>query len=256
MPESTKERIITNLRQAKQTGELKREKIKEIIRTAITETTTELKTGRSEILTLFQDVIAAVKEIFQEKGGELKEEITASLEGAIEAISSSKRENIAKTQSEIQTLQTQVEVEQEQLQQEIDGVLVEVKNQGQTEPDKLKLAIESAVETVRNSEEVAILQKRYAQLKAQLAIVQANLASRYGEQYEDVKHYLDEAKSWYEKAKEDPEMFTGKVDQKKIEFEQKLGQAGSAAAQKEQQIKTLLKELWHSISDIFHTRQK
>jgi chromosome segregation ATPase len=256
MSDSTKDRIIANLQQAKQTGELKSEKIREIIKTAVTETVTEIQAGRSEITGLFQDAIAAIKETFQEKGGELKEEITASLEGLIAAISSAKREAIAKTQSQIQNLQTQIETEEQKLQQEIDGVLTEIKTQGQTESDKLKTAIESAVETVRDSEEVALLQKRYAQLKAQLAILQANLASRYGEQYEEVKQYLDEAKNWYERAQEEPEVFTDKVAQKRTEFEQKLGEAGSAVAQKEQQVKKLLQELWYSLAEIFHERQK
>lgn len=96
-----------------------------------------------------------------------------------------------------------------------------------------------------------MLQKRYAQLKAKLAVLQANLASRYEGQYDEVKQYLDDAKSWYEKAKEDPEVFTDKVTQKREEFENKLGEAGSALAKKEKQVKQLLKELWHSIGEIF-----
>jgi alpha-L-arabinofuranosidase len=96
------------------------------------------------------------------------------------------------------------------------------------------------------------MKKRYAQLQAQLAIVQANLSARYGEQYEQVKDYLDEAKTWYEKAKEDPEIVTEKVSQTRNTFEQKLGEAGSAIAQKEQKIKHRLRELWDSLSESFN----
>ena len=251
MEESRKDKIVTNLQQAKETGELKTDKIREIVRTAISEAVSEVKEGRTEISSLIKDAISAVVEIFKDKKGEIKEEVTASIEGAIEGISNVRKEAIAKTQSEIQTLQVKVETEEEQLQQQIDGALDELQDKTQDESASVKDAIASAVVTVKNSEEVALLQKRYAQLRAQLAVVQANLAGRYGESYGNVSQYLEEAKTWYEKAKENPEVFTGKVEEKQQEFEQKLGETGTAVARKEKQVKQLLRELWKSIAEIF-----
>ena len=86
-------------------------------------------------------------------------------------------------------------------------------------------------------------------MKAQLAIIQANLANRYGDG--NIDQYLEDAKTWYEKAKNNPEIFTEKVAKQQQKFEQKLGEAGTAIAKKERQIKQLLKELWKSISEIF-----
>lgn len=251
MEESRKDKIVTNLQQAKETGELKTDKIREIVRTAISEAVSEVKEGRTEIGSLVKDAVSAVVEIFQDKKGEIKEEVTASIEGAIEGISNVRKEAITKTQSEIQTLQVKVENEEEQLQLQIDGALDELQAKTQDESASVKDAIASAVVTIKNSEEVALLQKRYAQLKAQLAIVQANLAGRYGESYGNVNQYLEEAKTWYEKAKENPEVFTGKVESKQQEFEQKLGETGTAVARKEKQVKQLLRELWKSIAEIF-----
>ncbi|MDJ0635095.1 MAG: histidine kinase [Xenococcaceae cyanobacterium MO_188.B29] len=252
--ESKKDKIINNLQQAKQTGQLKAENIKDIVKTAITEAVSEIKEGRAEISNLVQDAIAAVVETFQDKKGEIKEEITASIEGAVEGISDVRRKAINNTQSEIKTLEAKVVTEEEQLQQEIDGVLEDLQAKSQENSTNVKEAIASAIHTIKNSEEVALLQKRYAQLKAQLAIVQANLAGRYGESSVNVSQYLDEAKTWYEKAKENPEVFTGKIEEKQLEFEQKLGEAGQAIAKKERQIKQLLKELWKSISEIFRDK--
>ena len=251
MSESRKERIITDLQQAKKTGELKTEKIREIIKNAIAQTVTEVTAGRVEIAALIQDAISAVRETCSEKSGEIKDEITASIEGAIDGVSKVRREAIAKTQSEITTLEAKVIAEEEQLQQEIEGALVEVQSKNSQESDKLKQAIAEAISAFRDSEEFALLQKRYAQLKAQIAVLQANLASRYGEQYEEVNKYLDQAKAWYQKAKEDPEVFTEPVKQKRAEFEQKLGEAGSAVARKEKQIKQLLQELGKVIKEAF-----
>ena len=244
-----KEKIISNLQQAKQTGELKSEKIKEIIRTAIAEAVSEAKESREEISNLVKDAVSAVVEIFQDKKGEIQEEITASIEGAIEGIASVRKGVIDSTKSEIKTLQVKVENEEKQLQQQIDNVLEDLQDQAQKEATNSKDAIVAAISAIKNSEEVALLQKRYAQLKAQLAIIQANLANRYGDS--NIDQYLEDAKTWYEKAKNNPEIFTEKVAKQQQKFEQKLGEAGTAIAKKERQIKQLLKELWKSISEIF-----
>ena len=254
MEESRKEKIINNLQQAKKTGQLKTENIRDIVRKAVSEAVSEVKEGRAEISNLVQEAVSAVVEIFQDKKGEIQEGVTASIEGAIEGISNARREAISSTQSEIQTLQVKVEQEEEELQQEIDGVLEDLQTKSQNKSAQIKEAITSAIHTVENSEEVALLQKRYAQLKAQLAIIQANLAGRYGESYGNVSQYLDEAKTWYERARENPEVFTGKIEEKQQEFEQKLGEAGVALARKERQVKQLLKELWKSISEIFRDK--
>ena len=243
MNDSKKDKIISNLKQAKETGQLKTENIKDIVKTAISEAASEVKEGRAEISSLVQEAIAAVVEIFQDKKGAIQEEVTASIEGAIEGISNARLKTIAATQSEIKTLQAKVETEEAQLQQEIEGVLEDLQTKSHDKSSEIKEAIAAAMDTVKNSEEVALLQKRYAQLKAQLAIVQANLSNRYGESYKSVSQYLDEAKAWYEKARENPEVFTEKVAAKQQEFETKLAEAGSAIAKKERQIKQLLKEL-------------
>jgi polyhydroxyalkanoate synthesis regulator phasin len=249
-----KERIVADLQRAKQTGELKTEKIREIVKNAIAQMTAELQEGRGEIAASIRDAISAVVETFQEKSGEIKEEVTASIEGAIEGVGEARRLAISKTQGEIDKLQSDVEIEEERLQQDIDGALTEIETQPDDRSAQVREVIVSAVETVKNSEEAALLQKRYAQLKAQLAVVRANLSSRYGTQYEDANKYLEEAKNWYEKAKEDPEVFTEPVKQKRAEFEQKLGEAGGAIARKERQVKQLLQELWRSLKDIFQDK--
>ncbi|MEN9870648.1 MAG: hypothetical protein RLZZ171_1636 [Cyanobacteriota bacterium] len=253
MSDSRKERIVADLQQAKQTGELKTDKIREIIKNAIAEAVSEVKSGRSEIAALVQDAIAAVTETVKESGGEVKDEVTASIQGVIDGVSQARREKIAQTQSEITTLEAQVVQDEQELQTEIDEALAEVKTNN-TQPDKVKEAIAEAMINISNSEEFAILQKHYARLKAQTAVLQANLANRYGEQYGEVSKYLEDAKVWYDKAKEDPEVFTEPTKRKRAEFEEKLGSTGTAVARKEKQVKQLLKELWHEVREIFHEK--
>lgn len=253
MSDSRKERIVADLQQAKQTGELKTDKIREIIKNAISEAVSEVKSGRSEIAALVQDAIAAVTETVKESGGEVKDEVTASIQGVIDGVSQARRQKIAQTQSEITTLEAQVVQDEQELQTEIDEALAEVKTNN-TQPDKVKEAIAEAMINISNSEEFAILQKHYARLKAQTAVLQANLANRYGEQYGEVSKYLEDAKVWYDKAKEDPEVFTEPTKRKRAEFEEKLGSTGTAVARKEKQVKQLLKELWQEVREIFHEK--
>jgi hypothetical protein len=93
------------------------------------------------------------------------------------------------------------------------------------------------------------MKKRYAQLQAQLSVLQANLSARYGERYDEVKKHLDDAKTWYERSQPKAEAAAEQVKQKRIEVEHKLGEAGAALARREQRVKQLLKELWHSITE-------
>lgn len=256
MTESRREKIIRNLQQAKETGQLKSESIRDIIKNAVSEAVSEVKSGRSEIVSLVQEAISAVAEIYQDKKGEITEEVTASIEGALEGVANARREAIAQDKSAIQTLEVKVERQEAELQQELDGVLAELEtsNSNQDKSAQVAAAVSQAINSLKDSEEVILLQKRYAQLKAQLAIVQANLSNRYGENYGNVSTYLDEAKVWYDKAKDNPEVFTGKIETKQQEFEEKLGKTGVAIAQKERQVKQMLKELWKSISEIFRDK--
>ena len=254
MSDSKKERIVADLQKAKETGTLKTENIREIIKNAISEAVSEVKSGRTEIASLVQDAIAAVTETVKESGGEIKEEVTASIQGVVDGVSEARREKIAKAQSEIVTLEAQVVEDEKELQDEIDEALSKVKLDSDAQPDKVKEAIAEAIINISSSDEFAILQKHYARLKAQTAVLQANLASRYGEQYGEVGQYLDDAKVWYNKAKEDPEVFTEPAKRKREKFEEKLGSAGGAVARKEKQVKQLVKELWHEIREIFHEK--
>ncbi|MEM8677129.1 MAG: histidine kinase [Cyanobacteria bacterium P01_G01_bin.67] len=254
MSDSRKERIIADLQQAKETGTLKTEKIREIIKKAIAEAVVEVKEGRSEVVDLVQDAIAAVTETVKETGDGVKEEVTASIQGAIDGISEAKKQKIAQTQSEITTLEAQVVKDEQELQTEIEETLSEVKTHSETQSDQVKSAIADALNKISSSEEFAILQKHYARLKAQTSILQANLANRYGEQYGEVSKYLETAKVWYDQAKEDPEVFTEPVKRKRAKFEEKLGATGGAVARKEKQVKQLLSELWQEVREIFQEK--
>lgn len=249
MPESLKTKLTDDLQKAKEEGKLRTERIREIVQAAVFQTTSELKEGSGEIRSIVKETISTAIEVFKDKGGEIKEEITASIEGAIEGITQAKRKSIANTESELKQLQAQIDAEEAELQNQIDTVLADVEETGKNTDGSTKASIEAAINAIKDSEEMSLMQKRYAQLQAQLAILKANLSARYGERYEDIKKYLDEAKVWYERSQPKAEAVAGQVKEKHTDFENKLGEAGAALARKEQHVKQLLKELWQSITE-------
>jgi len=251
MSDPIQDKLSSDLQQAQSEGKLRAERIREIVKSAVSEVGSEFKDGSQDIRGLVKEVVGTVLETVKGKGEEMQENVMASIEGVIDGISQKKRQSIAKTQAEVKQLEDQLDQQEQELQNNIDLALSDIQEVGTDKSEQIKSAIESAVKTIKDSEEVALMQKRYAQLKAQLAIINANLAGRYGQRYEDIKHYLDEAKSWYEKAKDEPEIYTEKIDEKRQEFEAKLGETGTAISQKEKQIKQRLRDLWKSISETF-----
>ncbi len=254
MPNPIKEKITSDLKEAKEAGQLRAGRIREIVQESVSQVATELKLGSGDLRSIVQDAISAVIESFQEKGGELKEEVTASVEGAIEGISSLRRQSIAKTQTEVKQLQAKLDTEEDELQQEIESLLSDIEKASQDNPPKVKDCIESAINAVKNSEQVGLLQKRYAQLQAQLAIVRANLAARYGGRYEEVKEHLDEAKNWYSQTRPQAEAVVDQAEQKREQLEERIGEAGASLAKGETRIRQILSELLQSAAE--HLREK
>lgn len=252
MTNTSKDKIVADLQKAKSEGQLRSERIREIVSSAVSESASELKEGSTEIRSLVKEAVSATINVLKEKGGEIQEELTASIQGAIEGLGRAKRQTIGKNQAQMRQLQAQINSEEEQLQYDIDRTLDDVIDVGKNDSEEIKSALKSAVDNLKDSEEVALMKKRYAQLQAQLAIVNANLAERYGESYENVKQYLDEANNWYKQAKKDPEKFTSQVEEKRREFESILGEAGTAVAKKEQKLKQFLRKLWKSLNEMFH----
>ncbi|MFE4106243.1 histidine kinase [Almyronema epifaneia] len=251
MTDDIKTRIQADIEQAKTTGKLRGDRLKEIVRSAVAQATAELKEGTQEMRVVFKDAIVAVVEAFRDRGSDLKSDVEASLEGGLEAISQRRRQFIAQTQAEIEQLQTKIANEEKAIEVEAEEILDDVQlTTTQESSSDLKAAIAEAIATVKNSEEANLLQKRYAQLQTQLSILQANLAARYGERYEEIKQHLDKANSWYEGIRPQGEEISSNVQAKHSEFQQKMAEAGKALARKEQDIKRKLQALWQASASV------
>jgi hypothetical protein len=245
MSNPVKEKISTNLQKAKGEGRLRAENIREIVKDAVSQTTTELKAGTGEIGVMVKDAIASVIANIRENGKETTEKITASIEGAIEGSTFQRQQAIAQQRSKLLKLQEQIDEQQQQLDREISGALIDIKSSDDIDDDSE--AINSAVTKVQERQEFGILQEQYLKLKSQLASLDQKLAARYGDRYEEVKQQLENAKTWYSQKKTEAEA-SGTIPllQKQTEVENNLGDFGSIVARKEQEVKQHLQEFWQN----------
>jgi uncharacterized phage infection (PIP) family protein YhgE len=256
MPESIKDKISTDLQKIKEEGGSRTDKIRQIVRSAVSEAVAEVKEGSSEIRTVVKEAVSAVLDSFQGKSKAVQEDVTASIEGAIEAIGESKRESIAETRSQVKQLEEKLDTQEQELQTQVDEVLSDLQETAIEKSTDLKATLESAIAAFQDTEEAALMRKRYAQLKAKLAVLQADFSLRFGDQYDEVKDHLTEAKTWYDRTRDRAELETGNhpLDKKQEKFESQLGEVGAAIGRKERQVRRLVRELWHSITDLFQDK--
>lgn len=248
-----KEKLAEDLQKAKAEGQLRTERIKEIVKEAVSSTVTEFKEGASQVREIIADVMATVVENLKDR--EIKDEIVASVQGAIEGLSDKKRQGILQAREEVRQLEDKIDLREREIEEEIDSVLVNIESSENQNGNDPKTTIAAAIKAIRESEEVALMQKRYAQLQAQLSVLKANIEARYGENYGEVQtylvnKYLEDAKNWYRESQKWAQTESEKswLEAKQADFERKTGEVGSALARKERQVLRILKELWASVS--------
>jgi uncharacterized phage infection (PIP) family protein YhgE len=250
MPQSIKEQIAADLAKAKTEGGLRSDRIRAIFKQAIAAAAGEVRGGGSEIRHIARDAIATAFD--QLKGSTAEEEdIRASIEGTVEGIVAPQQDAIAATQAQMQQLQEQIDQAEAALQNDVEAALDEIDSADRSRVGLSQPWVQKTTKAIRDTEGLDSLMEQYAKLKAQLAVLDANLAARYGERYDEVKTYLDQAKTWYDEARIRAEIKgVTPVQESLSDFETKLSELGVVAAKKERQIKRKLRELWESAKKI------
>lgn len=247
MANSIKDRLVSDLEKAKSEGNLRTSRIREIVKEAVSQAALEVKAGMVELRGVARDAMSAVIEVVGSQSKAVGEDIAASVEGVVEGISHAQATAIARTEAEIEHLQTQLDNQTQEMAETVSGALVEIESVGQETQESLRDRILSAIRGLQDREELSNLRQQYARLRAQIALLDAKLAARYGDRYAEVKRQMENAKEWYEQEKTKVEASgTDPVATRQVELERKAGEIGVAIARKEQQIKESLKELWHS----------
>jgi hypothetical protein len=247
MSEPIKQRINTNLEKVKGTGKLRVENIREIVRDAVAQAIAELKEGSGEIGLIIKDAVSTMLADLRVREQHDPEEITASIEGAIEGGTHQRQQEIAQQRAKLHELQAQIDARQKRLDREIGEVLTDLETDNHE--DSIKSALSTAVYNVRESQESGLLQQQYLKLKSQLESLDEKLLTQYGDRYIEVKHKWENAKTWYDKTKTESEASgTVPLHQKQSEIEHNFGELGKVVAQKEGEVKERLQELWQGRS--------
>jgi hypothetical protein len=243
MSEPIKQKINANLEKVKGTGKLRIENIREIVRDAVSQAIAELKEGSGEIGLIIKEAISTMLTDLRVREQHDPEEITASIEGAIEGGMHERQQEIAQHRAKLQELQAQIDARQKRLDREIGEVLTDLDTD--THEDSMKTAISTAVYTVRENQDSGVLQQQYLKLQSQVESLDEKLLARYGDRYIEVKHKWENAKTWYDKTKNEAETSgTLPLHQKQSNIEHNFGELGKVAAQKENEVKERLQELW------------
>lgn len=262
-----KTQIQADLDKAKTEGKLRAERIRDILREAVSQAVGEVKEGTGELRLIVKDAVSTVIDAVRDQGADAKEEIQASIEGAVEGVSDARRTAIAQIEGQVDELQSKIDAEESQMEEDVDIVLTDIQETAQEESSDINSAVTQAVDAVRNSPEASLMRRRYAQLRAQLEILRANLnaegSSEDGMNYDNIKRYLDKAKAWYDRAyrqgseieadhaaRERDIRADDYLMQQQADFEQKMSDAGRAAAQRERQIKQRLRDLLASLTNL------
>ena len=244
MSTPVKEKITADLQKAKSEGSLRAERIREIVREAVSQAVAEIKAGSTEMRTIAKDAMAAVTDSLKTSNREA--EMTASIKGIVDGISQSSRDQIAEAQVQVDQLQAQISENEQTIEANVESAIVGISEATgeQTSPSFRSLV--AAILTNLKEQQLARLQTQFAKLKEQLVKLDATLSDRYGDRYagvkEGVKERVETAKVRYEEAK--ARVAAGEpnpVDQAQAELTEKASQAGAAAARIEELIKQRLK---------------
>jgi len=249
MTHSVKEKVVENLQKAKQEGNLRIDRIREIVKSAVAQAITELKAGSGEIKTIAKDAVSGVTEVVKEKGEAAKEEVAASIEGAIEGISGVTREQLAQRKTQLDVMQAELQAEEQVLDAEINTALVELENSTETSNVNLKSLIQAAIASIRDRQ-FTQLKQQYIHLQTQLSYVDEKLADRYGDRYAEVKQQLESAKTWYQTSKSKVEAGEPNlVDQKQAQWSETAADVGTKAAHFEDRVKQQVKTWLYQTAD-------
>lgn len=249
MTTPVKERISTDIKQIKDTGKVRGDRIRQILNSALSDIRGELTEGSGDLRSLVKDIFSTAIATIQQTGTHAKEEVSATVEGVVEGVSRTSQEKIAQTEAAIKQLQAKLEKEEADLETDLETSLVAIREAGKEAPETTREQIEEAIASVQNSEEVALLRKRYAQLQAQIALLRANLAARSGGYYDRAKGHLDEARDWYNKVQPRASEIKEQNDQKVTQLQQKITEAGAALSRREHRVRQLLSDLLHQASE-------
>ncbi len=144
-----KDRIVEELKKAKEAGKTTMEKVSEIVRDAVSAAVAETRGDVEELRPVVKNAVAAAVEGLKEVEVDLKETVKGAVEGAIAGARSRGDQAVEATMDELRKLEKRLEDEKTELAQGLRKGLEGAKEAGAALPEDVRERIESAVSDIK-----------------------------------------------------------------------------------------------------------
>ena len=144
-----KDRIVEDLKKAKDAGQLTTEKVRDIVSEAVSAAGAETKGGIEHIRPVVGDAVAAAVHGLREAGADAKETVEGAVEGAIASARSRGHQEMEVAREELRKIEARLKEEEASLAQRTREALEGAKEAGAALPEEIKKRVESAVANVR-----------------------------------------------------------------------------------------------------------
>ena len=144
-----KDRIVEELKKAKEAGQITMEKVSEIVRDAVSAAVAETRGRIEDMRPIVKSAVAAAVEGLKEAGVDAKETVEGAVEGAIAGVRNRGDQAAEATRDELRKLEKRLEDEKTELAQGLRKGLEGAKEAGAALPEDVKGRVESAVSDIK-----------------------------------------------------------------------------------------------------------
>ncbi len=144
-----KDRIVEELKKAKEAGQITMEKVSKIVRDAVSADVAETRGRIEDIRPIVKNAVTAAVEGLKEAGADVKETVEGAVEGAIAGVRNREDQAVEATRDELRKLEKRLEDEKTELAQSLRKGLEGAKEAGAALPEDLKGRVESAVSDIK-----------------------------------------------------------------------------------------------------------
>ncbi|MEA3414881.1 MAG: hypothetical protein U9R02_01805, partial [Thermodesulfobacteriota bacterium] len=144
-----KDRIVEELKKAKEAGKITMEKVSEIVRDAVSADVAETRGRIEDIRTIVKNAVTAAVEGLKEAEADVKETVKGAVEGAIAGVRSREDQAVEAIRDELRKLEKRLEDEKTELAQGLRKGLEGAKEAGAALPEDVKERVESAVSDIK-----------------------------------------------------------------------------------------------------------
>jgi len=144
-----KDRIVEELKKAKEAGQITMEKVSEIVRDAVSAAVAETRGRIEDMRPIVKNAVAAAVEGLKEAEVDVKETVKGAVEGAIAGVRSRGDQAVEATRDELRKLEKRLEDEKTELAQGLRKGLEGAKEAGAALPEDIRGRVESAVSDIK-----------------------------------------------------------------------------------------------------------